>query len=191
MQRDDSAPAPATLETVELAEERQPSISLEELVPDAPIEVAEARPQEERRAAAVRRPAIAPAPALRTARILAVEGRTAKIALRGARAEVEAAIAPEVERELLEEAARHKDSVLVEIEGDEAVVVGVVQTRRPHEVRVTGEKVVVEAEREVLLRAGRAALRLREDGDVELVGSRISAASRGLFRIVGRILRLN
>ncbi|MEZ4311015.1 MAG: hypothetical protein R3F14_23480 [Polyangiaceae bacterium] len=43
----------------------------------------------------------------------------------------------------------------------------------------------------MLLRAGRAALRLREDGDVELVGSRISAASRGLFRIVGRILRLN
>jgi hypothetical protein len=28
-------------------------------------------------------------------------------------------------------------------------------------------------------------------GDVELVGSRIRAASRGLFRLVGRMLRLN
>ena len=43
----------------------------------------------------------------------------------------------------------------------------------------------------VVLRAGRGALRLREDGDVELVGSRISTMSRGLFRIVGRVLRLN
>ena len=49
----------------------------------------------------------------------------------------------------------------------------------------------IDAAEELVLRAGRAALRLREDGDVELVGSRISAASRGLFRLVGRILRLN
>mgnify|MGYP000741516851 CR=1 FL=1 len=27
--------------------------------------------------------------------------------------------------------------------------------------------------------------------DIEVVGSRISAASRGLFRLVGRMLRLN
>ena len=49
----------------------------------------------------------------------------------------------------------------------------------------------LKAWREVLIWAGRAALRIREDGDVELVGSRILTMSRGLFRIVGRVLRLN
>jgi hypothetical protein len=43
----------------------------------------------------------------------------------------------------------------------------------------------------VLRVAGRGAIRIRGDGDIEIVGSRISAASRGLFRLVGRILRLN
>jgi hypothetical protein len=180
VQRDDSANAPATIETALVTEEQTPVLSLEELVPD----VAPEPRREETKAPA--------APGLRTARVVAVEGRTAKIALRGARSEIEATIAPEVDRELIEEAATHKDSVLVEIEADGATfVVGVVQTRRPREVHVTGDKIVIEGEREVLLRAGRAALRLREDGDIELVGSRISAASRGLFRIVGRILRLN
>ena len=184
MQHDDTANAAAALETLETLEEARPAISLEELVPDVPIAVSEARPRAGEKAPA--------APGLRTARVLAVHGHNARIALRGRRDEIDATIAPEVERELIEEAAAHKDAVLVEVEDTgEVVVVGVVQTRKPREVRVTGEKVVVEAEREVLLRAGRAALRLREDGDVELVGSRISAASRGLFRIVGRILRLN
>ena len=34
-------------------------------------------------------------------------------------------------------------------------------------------------------------MRIREDGDVEIVGSRIAAMSRGLFRLVGRVLQLN
>ena len=43
----------------------------------------------------------------------------------------------------------------------------------------------------MFLRSGRAALRMRGDGDVELVGSRIATMSRGLYRLVGRVLRLN
>ncbi len=191
MQRDDTANAPATLETAVLTDDTKPSITLEELVPDqTPDLVAEALAEPARDAR--RSPAREGVPALRTARIVALEGRTARVTVRGERDEIEAALAPEVERDLIEDAAAHKDSVLVEVEADgTTVVVGVVQTRRPREVHVKGEKIVIEAEREVLLRAGRAALRLREDGDIELVGSRISAASRGLFRIVGRILRLN
>ncbi len=49
----------------------------------------------------------------------------------------------------------------------------------------------IEGEREVLLRPGSGAVRVREDGDIEIMGSRIGAASRGLFRLVGRILWLN
>lgn len=190
MQRDDTANAPATLEPAVLTDDTKPSITLEELVPDQPDLVAEAMAEQARDAR--RSPAREGVPGLRAARIVALDGRTARVTVRGGRDEIEAALAPEVERELIEDAIAHKDSVLVEVEADgTTVVVGVVQTRRPREVHVKGEKIVIEAEREVLLRAGRAALRLREDGDIELVGSRISAASRGLFRIVGRILRLN
>ncbi len=181
MQRDEAAEAHAP---IEVTEEPKPSLSLEELVTDA-------APSEESRGKEARRPAPL-SPGMRTARLVALEGRTAKVTLRGAREEIFVSIAPEVEREILEDAAARKDAVLVEVgEDGQALVVGVLQTHRPTEVHVTGEKIVIEASREVLLRAGRAALRLREDGDVELVGSRISAASRGLFRIVGRILRLN
>jgi hypothetical protein len=67
----------------------------------------------------------------------------------------------------------------------------VLQRRLPSTVQLTGQTVVIDAERELLLRAGRAAIRLRDDGDIEMVGSRIMTMSRGLFRIVGRVLRLN
>lgn len=163
-----------------------PAISLEELVSAMPAPAAEARPI----VAPTQKSAFAPG--LRTARVVAVAGRRATVAMRGAHEPVTATIAPEVEVDLIAEAAANRESVLVEVAEDgEVTVVGLVQTRRPRELHVKGDKIVVEGEREVLLRAGRAALRLREDGDVELVGSRISAASRGLFRIVGRILRLN
>lgn len=201
MLRDEAAGA-ATIEVLEEPEApRSPppagAISLEELVSDLPAPAA--TPEAPRAAfSPAEEPALTPgkrsalAPGLRTARVIAVEGRRATVALRGGHAPVDATIAPDVEADLIAEAAAHKESALVEVAEDgEVLVVGLVQTRRPRDVRVTGEKIVIEAEREVLLRAGRAALRLREDGDVELVGSRISAASRGLFRIVGRILRLN
>ncbi|MFO0585966.1 MAG: hypothetical protein U0441_00430 [Polyangiaceae bacterium] len=180
MQRDEENHAPAQIEAaeIEITEQPEPKLSLEDLVADAHA------PAPQKKAPL--------APGLRTARVVAVDGRVARVLFRGAREETIAAIAPETEREIIEDAALQKDSVLVEIGDDgQPFVVGVVQTRKPSEVHVTGEKIVVEGSREVLLRAGRAALRLREDGDVELVGSRISAASRGLFRIVGRILRLN
>lgn len=189
MQRDEAADAHAPVEiTAEVTEEPKPSLSLEEMVADLPPAAAEPSAGH---AHAIRRPGPL-APGLRTARLVALEGRVAKVALRGAREEIAAQLAPEVDQELIEDAAIQKDAVLVEIgEDGQPLIVGVVQTHKPREIHVTGEKIVIEGSREVLLRSGRAALRLREDGDVELVGSRISAASRGLFRIVGRILRLN
>jgi hypothetical protein len=129
---------------------------------------------------------------LRTARIADVTAAGVQILLRGQRTPLTAQLGEGVERELVMLAKRNRDVVLVELEpGADPVVVGVVQTRFPREVLIKADKVQIEGEREVLLRSGRAAIRLREDGDVELVGSRILAMSRGLFRIVGRILRLN
>jgi hypothetical protein len=74
---------------------------------------------------------------------------------------------------------------------DHRLVVGLLQRKSPERITLKAAQVVIEGEREVLLKSGSAALRLREDGDVELVGSRIVSASRGLFRLVGRVLRLN
>jgi hypothetical protein len=128
--------------------------------------------------------------ALRAARIVSVGHGVALIRWRGNEAHVAAVLAPGLEVALLEEVIEEGGSVLVE-EGPPPLVVGVLQTRRPRELKLQAGTITLEGEREVMIRAGRAAIRLREDGDIEIVGSRISAASRGLFRLVGRILRLN
>ncbi len=66
-----------------------------------------------------------------------------------------------------------------------------VQTRPPSKLQLTADEIELNAARELVLRSGGAALRLRSSGEVELVGSRISAVSRGVMRLIGRLLRLN
>jgi hypothetical protein len=103
-----------------------------------------------------------------------------------------AAVAAELDREFLSDAIRDGQLLLAEWpEGGAPTVVGVVQTRAPSKLRIQAEEIELDAERELLLRSGSAALRLRASGDVELVGSRISAVSRGVMRLIGRLLRLN
>lgn len=130
---------------------------------------------------------------LRVARVVAVQGRTAEVVFRGEHARTLAALSEDVEAEIVTQAMKNRDVVLVERPGGDAppVVLGVLSARRPRELHLSAETITLEAAREVLVRSGKSALRLREDGDVELVGSRILAMSRGLFRIVGRMLRLN
>jgi hypothetical protein len=131
-------------------------------------------------------------PLIRTARVTAVSPNKIELAFRGRREPAQAKLADGVERELVALAMKNRDAVLVEVEPDGVLlVVGIVQTRIPREVIIKAETIQIEAERELLLRTKTAAVRLREDGDVELVGSRILALSRGLFRLVGRVLRLN
>jgi hypothetical protein len=151
-----------------------------------------AAPPSERRAVKPVRPPEPAVAGLRTARIVTAAGRAAEIQFRGERAPSIAAVADEVESEVLQQAAKNRDSVLVEVTpGAPPLIVGIVQTRMPRNISLKGATVEIEAEREILLKTGRGALRIREDGDIELVGSRILAMSRGLFRIVGRMLRLN
>lgn len=177
------------------AREQAPSPPVPEA--EAPSETPAGAPAEEasieRLLEHVGAPVVAVAPTLRTARVLSLRGREAQIAWRGRGGAALAATMDEgVQAELVARAMASGDAVLVE--HDPAlgpVIVGVVQTRIPDELHLRARKVVIEADEELLLRSGRGALRLREDGDVELVGSRISTLSRGLFRIVGRVLRLN
>ena len=131
-------------------------------------------------------------PALRTARVVAITGGSARITWRGLRDPVDAELDEGVDSELVKRAMENGDRVLVEVgPALGPLVVGVVQRRIPTKVEIRGETVVIEAEREILIRSGRGAMRIREEGDIEVVGSRISTMSRGLFRIVGRVLRLN
>lgn len=182
-------------DTRELREPREPGALLEELLRDSPIHtIAEATlaPQATRSPAHEAPRAAQGGAALRTARIAELQGRDAKIAWRNGSDLIAAEVAPEIERELISDALTQRELVLVEVaEGATPVIVGVLQTRRPREIHLKAAVVHIEGEREVLLRSGRGAVRVREDGDIEIVGSRISAASRGLFRLVGRILRLN
>lgn len=131
-------------------------------------------------------------PAMRTARVVAIKGASAQITWRGRAEPVVAELDDGVDRELVARAMAAGDAVLIEhAPGAVPVIVGVVQRRIPETLELKARSVVIEAEQEVLLRAGRGAMRIREDGDVEVVGSRILTMSRGLFRIVGRVLRLN
>jgi hypothetical protein len=132
------------------------------------------------------------APGLRSARVTGLRGRTVDVVWRGQREATPATLDEGVDREVVEQAMENGDLVLVEVDpAGQPFVIGVIQRKVPEALTIKAQKLTLEADQEVTLRAGRAALRLREDGDVELVGSRISTMSRGLFRIVGRVLRLN
>ncbi len=97
-----------------------------------------------------------------------------------------------VNRGLVARAIAGGEAVLVEVDPEGGpVIVGTVQTRVPEAIELKARRIVVEAEEELLLRSGRGAMRLRADGEIEVVGSRLSMVSRGLYRIVGRLLRLN
>jgi hypothetical protein len=73
----------------------------------------------------------------------------------------------------------------------QAHIIGLIQTRLPDQTLITGKNIVVEASEQLTLRSGRAAIALRSDGALEMVGTRIAATSRGVFRLIGRALRLN
>lgn len=155
------------------------NLSLDAYLPKADASVAEAAP------AAVQF-------GLRAAQVQGVSGRRALLLVRGASKPVEAEIAPEVGADVIREACDNRGLVLVEMmQGAVPVVIGALQTQKPSEIHLKAATVHIEGEQELLLRSGRAAIRIRGDGTIEMIGSRISAASRGLFQLVGRILRLN
>jgi hypothetical protein len=127
-------------------------------------------------------------PGLHIGSLVSVTGRSAIVALDGR--EHEAALAEHVEVEFLRAALDAAEPVLLQsVRGPGLTIMGVLQGRFPS--RLVGDRVLVTGESEVVVRSGKSALRLREDGVVDLIGARISASSRGLLRLVGRALRLN
>jgi len=139
-------------------------------------------------AATLRSPALGPGIGLGVGTVLTVTARRAVVAIEGA--QYEAALGSHVDAGFLELAVQTGELVLLQQNaGGALTVLGVVQGRHP--TKLAGERVEITAETEVVVRSGRSALRLRQDGVVDLIGARISASSRGLLRLVGRALRLN
>jgi hypothetical protein len=177
-------PDPSQTPDVEPVSSHAPAATKDtsELETFLPEEAALARPE----------PLVVPITGLRTARVTMVDRDGAEVLFAGDATPRRVEIASDVDREVVQEAFESGDRVLCEPDArGQPIIVGVVRARKPDTVRISARKIEIEGEEEVLVRSGKGAFRLREDGDVELVGSRISAASRGLFRLVGRMLRLN
>ena len=185
--RSPSSETPAT-EAAETASEA--SAELEDFLPATAATEVPDRAALERMQLAKKGPT--PLTGLRTGRLVMVERRGVEVLFAGERSPRRAEIDRDVDHEVIQEAFENGDRVLCEPDEEgNPIVVGVVRARKPDTLKISARKIEIEAGEELLLRSGKGALRLREDGDVELIGSRISAASRGLFRLVGRMLRLN
>jgi hypothetical protein len=89
-----------------------------------------------------------------------------------------------------------REAVIVFLDGDAArpAIVGVTKARarRPwSSLQLDGETLTLEATRELVLRCGRATLKLRADGRVELRGVRVTSRASQTNAIKGGTVRLN
>ena len=74
--------------------------------------------------------------------------------------------------------------------GDEPLILGLVQPPAP-EVEADGERLVIEARREVTLRCGRASITMTADGRVTIRGTQVLSRSDGPNRVQGASVQLN
>ena len=118
-------------------------------------------------------------------------GRMAQVSTLGGDSEEWVAIAPHVDCDLIDRALSNRALALLAELNHQIHIIGLVQTSLAEQTLITGKTIVVEASEQLTLRSGRAAIALRSDGALEMVGTRIAATSRGVFRLIGRALRLN
>jgi hypothetical protein len=105
------------------------------------------------------------------------EGRYEAHLMAGERVEI--GVAPEVDLALADRCLAEQEIVLVGALGDEAVLFGALRTKEQKP-----EVVVVEAERRLVLRAGKAKLELSADGKVKLSGNDVTIDAPREVRIV-------
>jgi hypothetical protein len=135
------------------------------------------------------------ASSLTLARLVAVEGRRALVAMpRGTQS---ATVDPCVHPALLASALTRGERVLVESVGETLVVVGALRTQpslgfdRVDQIDLEAEQVTLRGRRAVTLVSEAASVTLRAEGEVETVAPQIHTRAEGLHRIVGRMLKLN
>ncbi|HSC89708.1 MAG TPA: hypothetical protein VLC09_20640 [Polyangiaceae bacterium] len=132
-----------------------------------------------------------PREGLRVARVTQLSGEDVRVEFVDDGRSGLAAGAAAVERALVERAIEDGSLALIDVSRGQMVLLGFLQTRLPTTSTLRGDRIEIEAEQELVLKSGRAALRLRSDGSVDLLGTRINAISRGVLRLLGRALRLN
>ncbi len=74
--------------------------------------------------------------------------------------------------------------------GEEPLILGLIQPLVP-EVEADGEKLVLEARKEVTLRCGKASIHLTADGRVTIRGTQVLSRSDGPNRVQGASVQLN
>ena len=74
--------------------------------------------------------------------------------------------------------------------GDEPLILGLVQPPTP-EVEADGERLVIEARREMTLRCGKASITMTADGRVTIRGTQVLSRSDGPNRVQGASVQLN
>lgn len=132
-------------------------------------------------------------PALTVGRAVKVQGEFLWVRSLTGGEPVKALISSEMDPEFLDQVVKQERLVALAAAEDDGLpcAVGVLDGTRLQNLTLRADHVSIEATKDLVLRAGKAAVQLRADGDLELLGTRISAVSRGLMRVVGRLLRLN
>lgn len=82
-----------------------------------------------------------------------------------------------------------REAAVVLMDG-EPLILGLIQPLVP-EVEADGEKLVLEARREVTLRCGKASIHLTADGRVTIRGTQVLSRSDGPNRVQGASVQLN
>lgn len=113
----------------------------------------------------------------------------------GALGPVPAGTLGSITREELDQAIERQLAVmLVFLEGraDSPVVLGLAEPpSTPVEVEVDGERHVIEAREELLLRCGQASILLRADGTIQIRGRDVTSWARRRLRIRGGSVSIN
>ena len=73
---------------------------------------------------------------------------------------------------------------------DEPLILGLIQPPAP-EVEADGEKLILEARREMTLRCGKASITMTADGRVTIRGTQVLSRSDGPNRVQGASVQLN
>jgi hypothetical protein len=73
---------------------------------------------------------------------------------------------------------------------DQPLILGLIQPPAP-EIQTDGERLVLEARREVTLKCGKASIHLTADGRVTIRGTQLLSRSEGPNRIQGATVQLN
>ncbi len=142
-------------------------------------------------------PGVQPALGLMAARALEWNASTGRVTLLLGTREVQARLLPVVDPVVIKRAIEISEYVIVQPEGAEWLVIGVLRTCATpgidvgDDYTIQARRVRVKAEHELTLSTGLVELGMRAFGSLKMVATEITSRARGLHRLVGMPLKLN